>query len=170
MEKQKNKFRGENNTRYLKGLFYEQTLSDKSSVLYTLKDVEHEGYPSLFCLYLECGDPTEYKFATTYLDGWEHWEMLQACTWFEPYIKRWRKELDLKLKSEALARILKKSRQESKDFFAINKFILDKGWVTDGKRGRPSKEEISRRADEILENNTQIKDDYERLVSLGDKR
>jgi outer membrane protein assembly factor BamD (BamD/ComL family) len=52
-----NPFRHEiNNVKYLKGLFFEQVNSDKSTVLYTLKDVPHEGFPSFYQLYMAIRD------------------------------------------------------------------------------------------------------------------
>lgn len=151
-----NKFRASNNTRLLKALFYEQTLSDKSSVVYTLKDVDHEGFPSLYRLYMEIDDPTEWEVSQRLVDGWEHWEMLCAATWFKPYIERWRKELELRMKSKALNRIRAEARTNSKESFNANKYVLEKGWEPkEGQkngRGRPSKDEIKKAANEIAAN------------------
>lgn len=164
MDISKSKFRNNSNTRYLKGLFYEMTLEDKSSVVYTLKDEDHLGYPSLKRIYLETNDPTEYIFATKHLDGLEHWEMLCNCSWFKPYVERWRKELDLKIKAEALSRILKEAKTNSKEAFQANRYILEKGWDKHTK-GRPSKEDIAKAATEIVTSSSRIEEDYKRLVS-----
>lgn len=125
-----NKFRSPvNNVRFLKQLFFEMTLADKPYVLYTLKDVDHEGYPSLYRLYMETDDPTEYEFANTYLDGWEHWEMLCATEWFKPYVTRWRKELDLRMKSKALKALkAEKDNLDSRTRITVNKYLLERGW------------------------------------------
>lgn len=162
-----NPFRSSTNQRLLKGLFYEQTLADKSSVVYTLKDKDHEGYPSLYRLYMETNDPTEWKFANKYLDGWEHWEMLLACTWFKPYADRWRKELELRMKSESLARIMTEAKTASKESFQANRYLLEKGWEpkassTHG-RGRPSKDEVAKAAKEIAQTNSRVLEDFQRL-------
>ena len=45
---------------------------------------------------------------TTY-ESWEHWDTLCDQPWFKPYILRWRRELEAKIKSLALERILKKA-------------------------------------------------------------
>lgn len=161
-------FRAQNNTLLTKALFFETTLADKSTVLYTLKDKDHtyEGttYPSLFQKYLESNDPTEYRFATTYLDGLYHWETLCECTWFKPYLERWRHELSLRMKSEALARIMREAKTSSKDSFMANRYLLEKGWESEkSKRGRPSKEEIKQAATDIARTETSLLDDLKRI-------
>lgn len=165
------KFRNATNGRYLKGLFYETTMADKSSVSYTLKDWDHtvDGivYPSLYRLYLEKEDLTEYDFANSYLDGWEHWEMLTNCTWFKPYVSRWRKELSLKIKAKALSRLKAEAASSSKNAFVANKYLVEKGWVDSEdkpSRGRPSKDEIKAAANEIAITDRRIADDYERIL------
>jgi hypothetical protein len=165
--KERSKFRTTSNTRYLKGLFYEQTLSDKSSVVYTLKDWDHLGYPSLYRLFMELEDLTEYEFSNKYLDGWEHWDMLCRCEWFKPYVERWRKELSLKIQGEALKALRAEASSSSRNAFAANKFLVDRGWVDKtektNNRGRPSKEEIKKAADEIAFHERRIEDDFTRL-------
>lgn len=138
----KNKFKNSVGRYYLRGLFYEETLSDKSSVVYTLKRVDHEGYPSLYRLYMETADPTEYKFAVAHLGGWDHWLELVQADWFKPFVEAWRGELLARLQSEALAAI--KSVAETKDnpnSYHANKYLLEAfGKPVDAKkRGRPSK-------------------------------
>ena len=168
------KFRNSTNGRYLKGLFFETTGSDKSSVSYTLKDWDHtvDGvvYPSLYRLYLEQEDLTEYEFANTNLDGWEHWEMLTSATWFRPYVSRWRKELSLKLKARALNRLKAEAASTSKNAFLANRYIIEKGYVeSEGKsgRGRPSKDEVRAAAEEIASVERRLLEDSQRLAELN---
>lgn len=155
------------NQRYLKGLFYETTLSDKSTVVYTLKDRDHEGYPSLYRLYMETDDPTEYLFATQYLDGWDHWETLCQCTWFKPYIDKWRRELEIKHRAMALQNIKRLAADPgSKEYHQANKFLVSAGWVETEKRkraGRPSKEEVSKAAKEMAHEAKQLEEDLARI-------
>ena len=161
------KFRNSTNGRYLKGLFFEQTLADKSSVVYTLKDWDHEGFPSLYRLYMEMEDLTEYEFANKYLDGWEHWEMLNACEWFKPYVERWRKELTLKVQARALKALRAEAQSSSKNSFVANKFLVDRGWVDKSEkshgRGRPSKDEVKKAADAIALHDKRLEEDMQRL-------
>lgn len=165
------KFKTQNNVLLTKALFFETTLADKSTVVYSLKDRDHtvDGvtYPSLFQKYLEANDPTEYRFATQYLDGLYHWEVLCECTWFKPYLERWRHELSLRMKSEALARIMKEAKTTSKDSFMANRYLLEKLWEPHGdpkaKRGRPSKDEIQKAATDIARAENNILDDFKRI-------
>lgn len=165
-----NKFRNDRNHRYTKGLFFELTLPEtRSSAIYTLKDWDHEYdgvlYKSLYRLYMEVNDPTEWKFAMAHLDGWEHWEILCNSTWFKPYVARWRRELELRLKSEALARIMRESKTGSKESFQASKYLLEKGWEPkDTKRGRPSKDDIAREARSVVEERERLEADFERLT------
>ena len=164
----KAKFRSATNARYLKGLFFETTLQDKSSVLYTLKDQEHQGYPSLYKLYMDLDDLTEYEFANTYLDGWEHWTMLTNCTWFKPYIERWRLELELRTKAQALKALKKEAKGLGKNAYSANKILLEGGWKeksgTSNTRGRPSKAEIEKAAKVEVEQKLKVNKDFERVL------
>lgn len=171
-----NKFKSPGNSRYLKGLFYEQVGADKGTVLYTLKDEDHLGFPSLYKKYMEAEDPTEYRFATENLDGVEHWEMLTSCSWFKPYVERWRRELELKITSEAIARISEIAYGDGKDseILAANRYILDKVYqktnpVARVARGRPSKKDKAEEAVQIAhEAKARIRADAERLFDKGE--
>src|SRR4051812_9605533 len=105
VEEPLNPFRHKTGQRKLKNLFYEQSPADKTGVVYTLKNHDHMGYPSMYRLYMEFDDPTEYSFAIATLDGWDHWEILCECTWFKPYVAKWRKELDVRTRARALNKI-----------------------------------------------------------------
>lgn len=165
-----NKFKTAQGRRLTKGLFYETVLADKSTVLYTLKEQDHEGYPSLKRLYLECADPTEYKFATAYLDSWSHWVELCKCTWFQEYLELWRAELELKVKSKALYLITEEASNDlSKSKFAANKFLLEGGWkpkeTQTSRRGRPSKQEIKTEASRIAQEDELVREAFERVIN-----
>jgi hypothetical protein len=163
------KFRNAVGTRYLKALFFEETGADKSTVVYTLKDQDHEGFPSLYRLYMETNDPTEYRFATAYLDGWDHWEILTKCSWFSPYVERWRKELQLRLASSALARIMSEAKTNSRESFTANKYLLERGWMPkeDRKTGRPSKQAVREAAHEIASQAKQVNSDFDRILKVS---
>lgn len=123
------------------GLFLEIGYNTDFAV-YTLKDVdfEYEGktYPSLKRLYMEMSDPVEYNFATTHLGSWEQWQRISNNKILKKYIDPWRKELELKLRSEAVAEVIKFSKTDKG--FQAAKWLADKGF--DKRAGRPSKEEI----------------------------
>lgn len=158
-------FRTSNRKRLLRGIFYETTTSDKSTVLYTLKDEDHLGFPSLSRLYLETEDPTEYEFARLYLESWDHWQELCECSWFKDYVSRWRKELEVKIRSKALRAIKSEATNNGKNSFAANKLLLEGGWLPKDtpKRGRPTKDEIQKAANDEVDFLKRISDDFTRL-------
>lgn len=161
------RFKGDTGVLLTKSLFFETSL-DKSKVQYTLKDFDHNGYPSLYLLYMKEGDPIEYSFAKKHLDSWSHWELLCNSTWFKPYVERWRKELELRTKSEALEKLTKLAEGEGRDAAMANKYLLESGWKKEDKqgpkRGRPSNEEVSKAAQDLALVGSQIEDDFERIV------
>jgi len=151
---------------YLEGLFFERQGADKSSVVYTLKDQDHMGYPSLYRLYMESEDLLEWNFTQEHLGGWSHWEKLTKTSWFKPYIERWRKELELKLSTRYLRNIQEEALSENRGALSANKFLLERGWDKDkqtNRRGRPSKDEILKEARTQAEQQNMIREDFERL-------
>jgi hypothetical protein len=117
------------------------------------------------------GDQTEYTFSTTYLEGWEHWERLTRCEWFIPLISRWRKELHLRILSQALLVIREEATDKaSKNRFAANKILIDRSWEGSipsrvSKRGRPSKEDIHEEISRAAQDEQLILND---LLKLGE--
>lgn len=159
------KFTNESGARYTKSLFYETTLADKSTVVYSLKDEDHKGFPSLYKLYMAEMDPTEYRFANKHLQDWQHWCILCELSWFKPYVERWRQELDLKIRAEALSRILNEANSDRRESLSANKYLLEKGWVTTSKDkvGRPSKEKIRSEAERLFKTHSRPANDLTRL-------
>lgn len=171
-------FRATNNNFRLRKLFYE-TCNDGTAI-YTLKDRDlvkgDKTYLSLYRLYMETEDLTEYEFATQYLDSWAHWQVLIQCTWFIPYVNRWREELDLKTKAAALKMIQKEAKDKnSKNLFQANKVLIDRSWENKSSkmvtpRGRPSKEEVQGELLRQVEEERRVDEDLERIQELLDGR
>jgi hypothetical protein len=156
-------FRDELGRKLYQMLFLELS-KNKDKALYTLKDFDYEGKRSLYLLYMAKADPTEYAFATEYFDGIEHWNTLCRRQWFSPHILRWREELDLKIKSEALRRLISDAKSGSKSSHQANRFLLEKGWVPKDGKGRPSKDQVQRAAKAIAEEDKTTKEDYLRVI------
>jgi hypothetical protein len=168
LAKPNSKFRNASNQRLTKQLFFEECYGkeDKYAV-YTLKDWDHEGYPSLYRLYMEMGDLKEYEFAETYLDGYDHWQMLCKAPWFKPHITRWREELLLREQGQALNRIREVARaKEHKSAYEANKFLLAGSWAVSGhSKGRPTKDQVKAEAERIATAEKQISEDAERILN-----
>lgn len=162
------KFRAEgSNVRYTKALFLEESYSDKSHVLYTLKDSDHEGYKSLYLCYIYSSDPTEINFANEYFEGWEHWQMIANASWFKPFIARWREELELRMRASALSRIQQVAEDATdKNSFAANRYILSGDWSPKQKGGvgRTTKEAIKQKAEELFAEKQNTDEDYKRII------
>jgi hypothetical protein len=127
--------------RYLtQSLFLEYQYNTETAI-YTLADEhkEYKGvmYPSLRKLYLQMSDPSEYEFANTYLYSWEHWCRICANTALYKDIEAWQEELEIKLRAEAIKKML----ALDSNFNAI-KWAADGHWNV--RRGRPSKKEVER--------------------------
>lgn len=148
-------------------LFYERTTPDKrDKVLYTLKDQDHEGFKSLYLLYMDANDPTEYSFASTCFESYDHWIALTNQEWFKPFVERFRKELETRIRSKALKNLIRESQSGSKNSFAANKFLIERGWIEKEKnsKGRPSKEDIKQAAHLIADEKKAVEEDYLRIV------
>lgn len=118
-------------------------------------------YPSLKKLYIAFADPTEYAFAMEYFGSWEHWKVLQECTWFKPILKEWRKDLEIKLRAEAIATVRDAAKhgdvQAAKWLHGISTASEKKG------RGRPSKEELEGELKRQVSEDKEMLDDLARI-------
>ena len=136
-------------------------------MLYTLKDQNHDGYQSLYQLYMGYNDPTEVKFAQECFEGWEHWQMVVKATWFKPFIERWREELELRIRSKALQAILEEANDRYSKFkYEANKYLLSGQWKPNaGKEavGRPSKEKIKEEAQKLFQDSKETEEDLKRM-------
>lgn len=77
---------------YTKQLFFEMADPPRDNVLYTLKDEDHQGFPSIKRLYVDLEDQSEYLFATTYFASWYHFKRLAEISWFKPVLEEMREE------------------------------------------------------------------------------
>ncbi len=167
-------FKTEQGVFLTKSLFFEMvSYAEKPYVVYTLKNEDHQGYPSLRRLYLEEADPTEYDFANKYLAGWDHWKRLCESEWFKPYLESWREELELKLKSQAYKRMMQEAQDNfSKNKLAANKYIIEtvrrvqknEDLGEKNTKGRPDKASVDKKALEMAEEEIKLNQDAERLL------
>jgi hypothetical protein len=171
----KTKFRNSMNGLYIRRVFLETSYrdNDKTPVQYTLRSSDHpEGYPSLYKLYIQMGDPLEYQFAETYLESYEHWMKLCETSWFRPIVERWRNDLQAKLKTAALQKILRVSEDDThKNQFEALKIILAGGWKekeTKRRAGRPSKEEVQGHLKQSVNEEKELLEELKRVEGNED--
>ena len=161
-------FKNSNGVLLLKEMFFEHAIS-KANVLFTLKDRDHtvagKTYPSLYRLYMEENDPTEYLFAMKHLDGWAHWVSLSSSSFFREYVLRWREELELRFRAEALYNISVMAKAGGREAFQASKYLVDGNYLPKkNTKGRPSKAQISEAATQMAEEDKRLKDDFSRLA------
>lgn len=114
---------------------YQQRANQKGPY-YTLHDSEWKGYPSMREMYLSCNDITEYEQAIYLLGSWDHWQTLVRSNTLKEYLPRWREELEAKVRSQAIKKLMDSDRTDAA------KWIAEKKW--DVKRGRPTNADIER--------------------------
>lgn len=123
------------NKKKTRSLFYELEPEQKEDCIFTLKDedivVEGKKLISLKRLYLNfvANDPTEYEFAQEVFGSWEIWEAITVQRSFKAIIEKWRSEVAIKIKSEAIRSIAEEMRSGGRSSFSAAKLLLDKGWI-----------------------------------------
>lgn len=160
------KFRNTRNQLITRNLFLEES-ANLDQVMYTLNRESVCDYPSIYRLYIDEEDFTEYNFALKYFESYAHWKQICTCNWFIPYISAWREELELKVKARNLKSLILKAEKDP----AIAKYLLNNHWVEKAQannpvnnlRGRPSKEEIKGHLKLITNEEMMIEEHYERM-------
>ncbi len=122
----------------------------------------HAGSLSARDTWVECGDPTGYKWAMTYLGSWVHYEKLLDCSWFVVHLEDWKRELDIKRTSEAVDKVRLIATGDSSQSLAANKYLAERGW--EKTRGRPSKAEIR---GELLKATQKIEEHEQDMERIG---
>jgi hypothetical protein len=158
-----NKFKDKNHRWFTEGLFLETSRSEhvRPSSFVLNPDNETEERPSLKRLYLECADPTEYKFATEVLGGLKHLRRLEKCSWFRPHLEEWREELEIKLRSEG---IQAQRKLAAKGNVNASKWLAEKGWDK-RKAGAPSKEETTRERKVSAKMEDELEEHFKRVFN-----
>lgn len=131
------------NMRLSKSLFLELSYSDKTYVVYTLKKQDHEGYPSLYLLFLQYGlvDPTEYLFAKNCFLDWDHWSEVSNSSWLKEIVASWRLELQAALESQYVSKMTEIANKGGKEAFPALRYLLERAEKAAGRSsvGRPRK-------------------------------
>lgn len=125
--------------------------------------------------YLASMDPTGYETAIKFLGSYDHWDyMMKSCAWFRDAVNQWKEELEVRLKSKAIAKIKEIAFSEDKQSLAAAKYIATADYDKVDGRGRPSNVEIRGKLKEAIEISEADKADMERiglkLVSNNSKK
>lgn len=135
--------------------------------LYTsARRMTQEELHDLYILYLRVADPTEYRFAVRAYGDWTSWESAIAKEPIKSLVDKWRRELEVKLRSEALQRIMDVAGNEgTRDSLQANKYLLEANFSNKNKAGRPSKESVAKEAQKLMDSQRSIEEDYKRLFN-----
>jgi hypothetical protein len=143
---------------------------DPSRALFTLKenDIEVRGqtFLSLQKLYISLvpNDPTEYEFAMTIFGSWDVWQDLNKSPLLKPSIARWRKEAEVKVKSEAIKAIAEEMRSGGRSSFGAAKLLLERGWL-DKEAASQAKRKLIEKEEEEMDKQalSMLNEDAQRL-------
>jgi len=139
-------YKGESGVWLTEALFYQKTFDRPKHRLicrpvFDLYD-ERPGLINCRTTFVDLKDPTGRKWALTYLGDWNHWLRLMRCQWFREAYEVWIAELNLQLKSEAIAKALEiMGGENGAQALAAAKFIATQEYDK-STRGRPSKQEL----------------------------
>lgn len=89
--------------------------------------------------YVELSDPTEYKAAMVLIGDWEHWQALLTSKPFLAELEQWRREVEVKVRSEAIVEIVKQSKGNKGTMAA--KWLAEAGFSPRDKRNKKQREE-----------------------------
>ncbi len=144
-------------------LFYESSRDRKKyPPLFTLKEHDHKACLSMYALYMDIADPSEYFFARKVLGSYAHWEKLVALSWFKDHLDTWRVHLEAKLKGDAVYTMRDKA---GKGDVVAAKWMAAKGWEEKETpvRGRPSKADVQAAVQKRADQFEDLQDDAARL-------
>lgn len=123
-------------------LFYESKHPSYPSY-FTTKKYDHKGHVSLYKLYMEISDPTEYRVAMEVFNSWDHWKALCSSEWFTGLVSQWREELKVKIESERYQEMRALAKSGSPQAATASRWLAER--YGEKKRGRPSKAEVEGR-------------------------
>lgn len=152
-------------------------LGDKFEPIFTLKDYHRETIPSFKRLYVDICDPTEYRVAMELFGSWAHWKHMTERKWFQETLQSCREEVATKLKSQAMEQIKKDSVGAFSEAtrLAANKLLAsleapnapeEAFKKAPAKVGRPTKEEIGRKLEDMAKEGGTIDEDFARITVI----
>jgi hypothetical protein len=90
-------------------------------------------------IYLEAEDPTEYEAAMRLIGDYDHWLLIRNHTKIAPIIDKWALELEVKMRSDAVRKMIRHSA--SNQGTAAAKWIAEGGFAMRDKRTKRGKED-----------------------------
>jgi len=154
-----------NNAPLTQSLFVETNGTSKDPIM-TLGDNDLKmGDKTIYSLkkiYMEEQDPEEYKVAMRIFGSWAHWKRLLDNKKIMKYIRMYREELDVSIRSNAVRSLIASATQEGVKGISAAKYIAEKGWKK-RKAGAPSREEVKHELKVQTDMDSELEEDMKRL-------
>ena len=116
--------------------------------------------------FLEADDPTEYTPAIKLVGSWKEWLRLKKeSPWFRQQVRVWLEELEMKQRSEAIAKVRVLAKSDKPTAFQANKWIAERRYADISSAGRPSKKALAKEAREIAAEASETKEEASRIES-----
>lgn len=106
-------------------------------------------------VYLNLSDPTEYSTAIYLIGDWDHWTNIAEKSQVRAYVQEWRKELIVKLRSEAIGYLRKQAKSEKGT--AAARWLAENGYILDQKTKKKVTEESDQMFKDIVEHAARLK-------------
>lgn len=122
---------------------------------------------SLHKIYMSCSDPTEYQVAQKLFNSYKLWQAFVASVIVEPHIDELREELDLKLKSEAMAALRETMLTEGSKGTTAAKYLAEmkKAQGQQAESGSNSEKYKGRSAAGLQPSQAQLEDGFEEDIA-----
>jgi hypothetical protein len=121
------------------------------TVLYSLKKI-----------YMEEADPEEYRVAIRVFGSWAHWERLLQNKKIFRKIQEYRKELEVKIRSDAVRALISTAALDGAKGTSAAKYVAEKGWEK-RKAGAPTKAEVKSELKVQADMDSELQEDMKRL-------
>jgi len=117
--------------------------------------------------FVEIEDVTEYQAAIALVGSWAEWERIkQNYQEFVGFIADWVLEVELKIKSKCIKKIVGLANSKEKEAFQAAKFLATQEYKRRPGAGRPSKAEVEREVKQIAKAAADTKDEKERMLRV----
>lgn len=145
---------------------FNKSTHDTNKPLYTMRELPYRGLPSAYLIYMTSS--SEYEAAMKLVGSWQHWEKLCKSRPFMEGtedsgqwagLQAWRAEKDIKDRAIAYNQL----RINAATGNVQAQKMLYEGIKSAYKRGRPSKSEILKLAQEEAKHLREIRDDFKRV-------
>ena len=118
------------------GVFYTKRIfadfgDNPDNLLYLESNTNKKPLPVLRSLYVSMtiNDPTEVSFVEAVFDGdFNWWFRLSGTAWFQKYLKDWRREADIKRKSQAFEAIVEEAKSGGRNALQAARYLIDEPW------------------------------------------